>query len=66
MCKYCEQGEPLRQILVTGMVSSGELRTDETAEVIDIDICTKSYEGHLTFPANYCPMCGRPLGGDAA
>lgn len=64
MCDYCEKGNYLNE----------NLTTDKTCEItiIDNDIEIDYYEnfGYTsmyyrgTFHVNYCPICGRKLGGE--
>ena len=64
MCDYCENGNYLNK----------NLTTDKTCEITifdnDIEIDYEENFGYTsmyykgTFHANYCPMCGRKLGGE--
>lgn len=60
MCEYCEYSKPIRDTCVR-VILDNDRRTLEVYEY------PSGYERHVTnIKINYCPMCGRDLGGDAS
>jgi hypothetical protein len=67
MCKYCEENEIARSCNFAG---SAKMRISESKEFNILEVQGDKEKFHLfkriycpRFDINYCPMCGRKLGG---